>query len=113
MYCRLYYLIGSAMPPRFRSQASESGETMPETLLEDASSQRAPIGFLVSYLKTCPEHNVKELIGRRIATGVFRGDSDEVIYWAAVHHAYLGNALDKDLHLEVLGSLSQPPGFGH
>jgi hypothetical protein len=88
-------------------------EIMPSRLLEGAVTKRVPIALIVSYLKTCSETNVKELIARRLATGVFHADSDEVVYWAAVHHAYLGTALDSDLHLDVLECLSKTSTPGH
>ena len=81
---------------------------MPDQSLEDAVPERASIGFIVAYLKTRPNENVKDLIGRRIATGVFRGDTDEVVYWAAVHHAYRGKPLEHNLRQEVLACLCDP-----
>lgn len=81
---------------------------MPDQLLEDAVPERAPIGVIVAYLKTCSGENVKNLIGRRIATGVFHGDTDEVVYWATVHHAYLGKPLQTDLKQEILAWLYAP-----
>lgn len=85
---------------------------MPEHVLQDAFPQRAPIAFLVTYLKTRPDQNVRELIARRLATGVFHADSDEVVYWAAVHHAYHDKGLDPVLEVEVLAHLSNQSGPG-
>ncbi len=54
---------------------------MSEGLKMPMMPERAPIDTLLPYLRTCPEANVKELIARNLATGVYYNDPNEVLYW--------------------------------
>ena len=80
---------------------------MPERLKIPTIPERAPIDTLLPYLRTCPEANVKELIARNLATGVFYNDPNEVLYWATVHIAYSGKALHASLLSEVIDQLAK------
>jgi hypothetical protein len=80
---------------------------MPESLKTPNLPERAPIDTLLPYLRTCPEANVKELIARNIATGVFYSDPNEVLYWATVQIAYTGRALHASLLSEAIDRLAK------
>lgn len=75
---------------------------MPESLTMPTKPERAPIDTLLPYLLTRPEANVKELIARNLATGVYYNDPNEVLYWATVQIAYSGKALHAPLLSEAI-----------
>ena len=80
---------------------------MPESLTMPKKPERAPIDTLLPYLLTRPEANVKELIARNLATGVFYNDPNEVLYWATVQIAYSGKALHASLLSEAIDRLAK------
>ncbi|MCZ8272656.1 MAG: hypothetical protein O9314_02745 [Microcystis sp. LE19-4.1E] len=90
----------------FRPRQSK-GREMPESLKMLTIPERAPIDTLLPYLRTCPEANVKELIARNLATGVFYNDPNEVLYWATVQIAYSGKALHASLLAEAIERLAK------
>lgn len=79
---------------------------MPESQTRSIAPERVPIATLLPYLRTCSEPNVKELIARNLATGVFYGDPDEVLYWAAVHTAFCERPIRPALLSEVIDRLA-------
>lgn len=80
---------------------------MPESLTIPTKPERAPIDTLLPYLLTRPEANVKELIARNLATGVYYNDPNEVLYWATIQIAYSGKALDASLLSEAIERLAK------
>lgn len=90
----------------FRSR-QQKGREMPESQTKPITPERVSIDTLVPYLRTCPESNVKELIARNLATGVFYGDPDEVLYWAAVQITFCGKPVRQGLLSEVIDCLSR------
>jgi hypothetical protein len=80
---------------------------MPESQTKLIAPERVSIDTLLPYLRTCPESNVKELIARSLATGVFFGDPDEVLYWAAIQIAYCGKPIRPGLLSEVIDRLAR------
>lgn len=83
------------------------GREMPESLKMLTIPERVPIDTLLPYLRTCSEANVKELIARNLATGVFYNDPNEVLYWATVQIAYSGKALHASLLSEAIDRLAK------
>ena len=90
----------------FRPRQSK-GREMPESLTMQTKPERAPIDTLLPYLLTRPEANVKELIARNLATGVYYNDPNEVLYWATVQIAYSGKALHSSLLSEAIDRLAK------
>jgi hypothetical protein len=80
---------------------------MPESQTKPTAPERVSIDKLLPYLRSRPDSNVKELIARNLATGVFYGDPDEVLYWAAVQIAYCGKPIRQDLLSEVIDRLTR------
>ncbi|MCZ8350263.1 MAG: hypothetical protein O9352_10100 [Rhizobium sp.] len=80
---------------------------MPESLTMPKKPERAPIDTLLPYLLTRPEANVKELIARNLATGVYYNDPNEVLYWATVQIAYSGKTLHASLLSEAIDRLAK------
>jgi len=80
---------------------------MPESLTKPKTPERAPIDTLLPYLLTRPEANVKELIARNLATGVYYNDPNEVLYWATVQIAYSGKVLHASLLSEAIDRLAK------
>lgn len=80
---------------------------MSESLKMPTRPERAPIDTLLPYLLTRPEANVKELIARNLAAGVFYNDPNEVLYWATVQIAYSGKALHASLLSEAIDRLAK------
>lgn len=80
---------------------------MPESLKLPTKPERAPIDTLLPYLLKRPEANVKELIARNLATGVYYNDPNEVLYWATIQIAYSGKALHASLLSEVIDRLAK------
>lgn len=80
---------------------------MPESQTKPIIPERAPIDTLLPYLRTRPVSNVKELIARNLATGVFHDDPDEVLYWAAIHVALSARTVRTTLLSDVLDHLDR------
>lgn len=80
---------------------------MPESQTKPITPERAPIDTLLPYLRSRPESNVKELIARNLATGVFHGDPDEVLYWATIHGALSDRPVRTTLLSDVLDHLGR------
>ena len=80
---------------------------MPESQTKPTIPERAPIDTLLPYLRTCPESNVKELIAWNLATGVFHGEPEEVLYWATIHGALSDRPIRTALLSEVLDHLGR------
>lgn len=80
---------------------------MPESLKMPTKPERVAFDTLLPYLQTRPEANVKELIARNLATGVYYNDPNEVLYWATIQIAYSGKALHASLLSEVIDRLAK------
>lgn len=73
----------------------------------EAFPPRGPLLPLVEFLKTYPPENVKELIGRRIAVGIHKCDTSEVLYWASVQALIFKGPLDADVIEQALPQLQK------
>jgi len=67
---------------------------------------RSPISAIIALLKDAPDtENVRVLIARHLATAVHNQDSEEVFYWAVVHHGVSGGSIDPDVQSELTNAL--------
>ena len=80
---------------------------MPESQTKPITPERAPIDTLLPYLRSRPESNVKELIARNLATGVFHDNPEEVLYWTAIHAALSDRPVRAALLSDVLDHLGR------
>jgi len=70
------------------------------------NTPRSPISEIVKLLKDAPDaENVRVLIARHLAAGVNSRDSEEVFYWAVVHHGVAGGSLDPEVRSELMNAL--------
>lgn len=70
------------------------------------NTPRSPISQIVKLLKDAPDaENVRVLIARHLATAVNNRDSEEVFYWAVIHHGVAGGQIDRQVHLELTKAL--------
>ena len=70
------------------------------------NTPRSPISKIVKLLKDAPDaENVRVLIARHLATAVKNRDSEEVFYWAVIHHGVAGGHIDPDVRLELMNAL--------
>lgn len=71
-----------------------------------ANTPRSPISKIIKLLKDAPDaENVRVLIARHLAAGVNDRDSEEVFYWAVIHHGVAGGHIDPDVRLELMNAL--------
>jgi len=89
----------------FGESDCEREKNLPEMLELMAHPPRGPLRPLVEFLKTYPPDNVKELIARRLASGVFYSDNSEVLYWATVQLLVFETPLEADVAAETLREL--------
>lgn len=80
---------------------------MSEAIELMAHPPRGPLRPLVEFLKAYPEDNVKELIARRLASGVYHADNSEILYWASVHALVFESELDADVIDQALPELQK------
>lgn len=80
---------------------------MPEEFDPDLPPPRGPLRTVVEFLKTYPVENSKTLIAKRIATGVYHSDSNEIVYWSTVGAAVSGQGLDPEVLAEVIPALQE------
>ena len=79
---------------------------MLEKILPRENSPRSPISAIIALLKDAPDaENVRVLIARHLATAVHNQDSEEVFYWAVVHHGVAGGSIDPDVQIELTNAL--------
>jgi len=70
------------------------------------NTPRSSISEIVKLLKDAPDvENIRVLIARHLAAGVNNRDSEEVFYWAVVHHGVVGGAVDPEVRLELMNAL--------
>ena len=70
------------------------------------NTPRSPISAIIALLKDAPDtENVRVLIARHLATAVHNRDSEEVFYWAVVHHGVAGGSIDPDVQLELTNAV--------
>ncbi|MCA0424323.1 MAG: hypothetical protein LCH61_13555 [Proteobacteria bacterium] len=78
------------------------------------NTPRSPMPAMIDLLKGAPDtENVRVLIVRRLATAVHTGDSEEVFYWAIIHHGVFGGKVDGQVHLELLNAMKAASDGGH
>jgi len=71
-----------------------------------ANTPRSPISKIIKLLKDAPDaENVRVLIARHLAAGVNNRDSEQVFYWAAIHHGVAGGHIDPEVRLELMNAL--------
>jgi len=80
---------------------------LPEAFELMAHPPRGPLRPLVEFLKSYPAENVRELIARRLASGVYHSDNSEVLYWASVHALVFESELDADVIEQALPELQK------
>lgn len=72
---------------------------------DKAGPSRVSIEKIVAYLNLKKPERVRELIARRLAIGVFKGNASEVLYWALVHHRVMANQREDDLTASAIATL--------
>lgn len=87
---------------------------MLDTKLIAENSPRSPIPAMIDLLKGAPDsENVRVLLVRRFATAVYNRDSEEIFYWAVIHHGVFGGRVDRHVHLELLSAMKVASDEGH
>jgi len=79
---------------------------MLDKILPRENTPRSPISAIIALLKDAPDAaNVRVLIARHLATAVHNQDSEEVFYWAIIHHGVAGGSIEPDVQLELTNAL--------
>lgn len=78
------------------------------------NTPRSPISAIIDLLKEAPDaENVRVLIARSLAEGVNNLDSEEVFYWAVIHHGVAGGQIDPEVRLELMNALMAAENGSH
>ena len=78
-----------------------------DTNLIAENTPRSPILAMVDLLKQHDPEGVRLLIARHLASCVHQRDSEEIFYWAVIHHGVFGGSVDQDVHIELIQALSR------
>lgn len=80
---------------------------MLDTKIPAENTPRSPLPAMIALLKQHERNDVKLLIARMLGTAVYNDDSEEVLYWAVIHHNVVGGDIDPDIRSELLAALGR------